>query len=62
MTGMMSRPAATCLVALLFVLALLPVGKHAVTPEEMLSDPALESRARDLSNSFAALLPEPVDR
>ena len=56
MTGMMSRPAATCLVALLFVLALPPAQAHAVTPEEMLSDPALESRARDLSKQLRCLV------
>jgi len=56
MTGMMSRSAATCFVALLFVLALLPVQAHAVTPEEMLSDPALESRARALSKQLRCLV------
>ena len=56
MTGMMSRPAAACCAALLFVLAMLPVQGYAVTPEEMLSDPALESRARDLSKQLRCLV------
>ena len=55
MTGMISRPAAW-LAALLFALALLPLQAPAVTPEEMLSDPALESRARALSKQLRCLV------
>ena len=55
MTGTVSRPAARR-AALLFALALSPVQVHAVTPEEMLSDPALESRARALSKQLRCLV------
>ncbi|MED5314253.1 MAG: cytochrome c-type biogenesis protein, partial [Pseudomonadota bacterium] len=55
MTGMISRPAAW-LAALLFALALLPLQAPAVTPEEMLSDPALETRARALSKQLRCLV------
>ncbi|MEC7651483.1 MAG: cytochrome c-type biogenesis protein CcmH, partial [Pseudomonadota bacterium] len=52
---MISRPAAW-LAALLFALALLPLQAPAVTPEEMLSDPALETRARALSKQLRCLV------
>ena len=55
MTGMISRPAAW-LAALLFALVLLPLQAPAVTPEEMLSDPALETRARALSKQLRCLV------
>ena len=55
MTGSILRPAAW-LAALLFALALLPLQAPAVTPEEMLSDPALESRARALSKQLRCLV------
>ena len=53
------RPAAlSCALvfALMFTLALAPLQARAVTPEEMLSDPALESRARDLSKQLRCLV------
>jgi len=56
MTGMLSRAGAACCAALLVVLALAPLQAHAVTPEEMLSDPALESRARALSKQLRCLV------
>ena len=55
MTGSILRPAAW-LAALLFALALLPLQAPAITPEEMLSDPALESRARALSKQLRCLV------
>ena len=55
MTGSTCRHAAW-LAALLFALALLPLQAPAVTPEEMLSDPALESRARALSKQLRCLV------
>ncbi len=55
MTGSILRPAAW-LAALLFALALLPLQAPAVTPEEMLSDPALETRARALSKQLRCLV------
>ena len=55
MTGSILRPAAW-LAALLFALVLLPLQAPAVTPEEMLSDPALESRARALSKQLRCLV------
>ena len=55
MTGSTCRHAAW-LAALLFALALLPLQVPAVTPEEMLSDPALESRARALSKQLRCLV------
>ena len=57
------RPAAlSCALAcalvftLMFTLALAPLQVRAVTPEEMLSDPALESRARALSKQLRCLV------
>ena len=55
MTGSILRPAAW-LAALLFALVLLPLQAPAVTPEEMLSDPALETRARALSKQLRCLV------
>ena len=46
------------LVAILFVLitALVASGAHAVQPDEVMSDPARESRARDLSRELRCMV------
>src|SRR6188768_1138865 len=46
------------LVAILFVLitALVASGAHAVQPDEVLSNPALESRARELSRELRCMV------
>ena len=41
--------------------AFLPGLALAVQPDEILKDPALESRARDLVRTALPCLPEPVD-
>ena len=68
MTGNLNRPGAgrpaalSCALScalvftLMFMLALAPLQVRAVTPEEMLSDPALESRARALSKQLRCLV------
>ncbi|GBD44778.1 Cytochrome c-type biogenesis protein CcmH [bacterium HR40] len=50
----MSRRAGAVLAILLFVLA--TVGRAAVSPEEMLADPALEARARALARELRCLV------
>ncbi|MFO1102708.1 MAG: cytochrome c-type biogenesis protein [Methylocystis sp.] len=40
----------------LFALLLLPLTAHAVTPGEMLADPALEARAREITKELRCLV------
>jgi cytochrome c-type biogenesis protein CcmH len=42
--------------ALLFLAALAPLPAHAVRPDEMLADPALEARAREISKDLRCLV------
>jgi cytochrome c-type biogenesis protein CcmH len=44
------------LAALMLVAALAPWPAHAVRPDEMLSDPALEARARDIGKELRCLV------
>jgi cytochrome c-type biogenesis protein CcmH len=44
------------LISLLFLLALLPLPAGAVNPDERLSDPGLEARARQLSQGLRCLV------
>jgi cytochrome c-type biogenesis protein CcmH len=43
-------------IALLLAAALSPLSAHAVRPDEMLSDPALEARARDIGKELRCLV------
>ena len=43
-------------VALLLAAALLPLAAHAVRPDEMLADPVLEARARDIGKELRCLV------
>ena len=52
---MSKRPWISALLAL-FVLALVPPPAGAVLPDEVLADPALEARARDLSSGLRCLV------
>ncbi len=44
------------IIAATFVLALLGSGAHAVQPDEIMSDPAKEARARDLSRELRCMV------
>ena len=44
----------TLVAALMLTVALAPAPAHAVRPDEMLSDPGLEARAREWARSCAA--------
>src|ERR1700728_1560622 len=43
-------------VALMLAAALMPLSAHAVRPDEMLADPALEARARDIGKELRCLV------
>ncbi len=43
-------------IVLLVLTVLLPLSGHAVEPDEMLADPALESRARDISKDLRCVV------
>jgi cytochrome c-type biogenesis protein CcmH len=56
MTGCLSRILKTGLTLLMLAMVTGPLPAPAVTPEEMLADPALESRARALSKQLRCLV------